>query len=108
MHAAMADETLHARLAFGLAGAYAGEAIGPGRLAIDSCLDDRDLAAIIATVVHEGCVGETVAAIEAREAMDAARDPVVKDVLATIATANLPSGLAAHGCDVSTLLEPSS
>ncbi len=84
-HAAMADETRHARLAFGLAGAYAGEAIGPGRLAIDACLDDCELASMIATVVHEGCVGETVAAIEAREALDVARDPVVREVLATIA-----------------------
>jgi len=82
---AMADETNHARAAFGLASAYAGRDVGPGPLAIDACLDGGDLGSAIATVVHEGCVGETVAAIEAREAADAACDPAVREVLATIA-----------------------
>jgi len=82
---AMGDETTHARLAFGLASAYAGADVGPGPLAIDACLDGCDLEALVATTVREGCVGETVAAIEAREALAHARDPEVRAVLATIA-----------------------
>ena len=34
-NAALADETLHAKLAFAIASGYAGRAIGPGPLAID-------------------------------------------------------------------------
>jgi hypothetical protein len=82
---AMGDETTHARMAFGLASAYAGREVGPGPLSIDACLDACDLEELIVTIVHEGCIGETVAAIEAREALDHARDPAVRGVLETIA-----------------------
>jgi hypothetical protein len=82
---AMADETEHARLAFGLASAYAGQPVGPGPLAVDACLDAVDLRAIVATVFAEGCVGETAAAIEAHEALAEASDPAVRAVLETIA-----------------------
>jgi hypothetical protein len=84
-HRAMADETVHAKLAFGLASAYAAQDIGPGALSIDACLGACDLEELVATVVREGCIGETVAAIEAREALELARDPEVRAVLARIA-----------------------
>jgi hypothetical protein len=82
---AMADETEHARIAFGLASAYAGKPLGPGPLAIDACLDATSLLEVLDMVFEEGCVGETVAAIEAREAREHATDPVVCGVLAKIA-----------------------
>jgi hypothetical protein len=82
---AMAEETTHARLAFGLASAYAGRDLGPGPIAIDGCLDGTDVRAFVATTFVEGCIGETVAALEAREALEHARDPVVRDILETIA-----------------------
>jgi hypothetical protein len=78
---AMGDETEHARLAFGLASAFAGRPLGPGPLAIDRALDGFDLA----TLIREGCVSETVAAIEAREALEQVTDPAVRPVLETIA-----------------------
>jgi hypothetical protein len=84
-HRARADETVHAQLAFGLASAYAGVDLGPGRLGIEASLGETDLRALVATLFAEGCVGETVAALEAREALDHATDPVVRDVLQTIA-----------------------
>ena len=68
--AAMADETRHARLAFGIASAYAGEALGPGPLDIERSLDETSLVDVVRLVVREGCVGETVAALEAREAAE--------------------------------------
>src|SRR5436190_13763000 len=40
---------------------------------------------MIETVVREGCIGETVAALEAREALARASDPAVRAVLARIA-----------------------
>ncbi len=84
---AMEDETRHARLAFGLASAYAGADIGPGRFAVGGSLDAMDLRSILATTFAEGCIGETVAALEATEALEQLgdRDPVVAAILATIA-----------------------
>ena len=83
--AAMADETLHAKLAFGLASAYAGAPVGPGRLAVGDALSEGDLGAIVRTLVHEGCVGETVAAALAREERSRTMDPAVRTVLDRIA-----------------------
>jgi hypothetical protein len=82
---AMADETNHAQLAFALAAAYGDRDLGPGSLAIDACLDETDLPALVAMVFAEGCVGETVAAVEALEALEHASDPAVRAALKVIA-----------------------
>ncbi len=83
--AAMTDETKHARACFALAGAYAGEPVGPGPLAIDGSLDRGTLTGIVLNTIREGCVGETIAAIEAREGAAYASDPALRQLLATIA-----------------------
>lgn len=82
---AMAEETTHARLAFALASAYAGRELGPGALAVEGSLDGDDVDAFVATLLREGCIGETRAAVEAREELEKTSDPVVRAVLATIA-----------------------
>lgn len=85
-HDAMRDETRHARLAFGLASAYRGAPIGPGRLAMDGAvLGEVDVAELVRLTIREGCVGETVAALEAGEGEAACEDPGVRDVLGVIA-----------------------
>lgn len=84
-HAAMADETAHARSAFGLASAYGERAVGPGPLSLEAALDGHDVRAILEGTIVEGCVGETVAAVEAAEAAAHADDPVVGAVLRRIA-----------------------
>ncbi|MFZ5896682.1 MAG: Dickkopf N-terminal cysteine-rich domain-containing protein [Myxococcota bacterium] len=84
-NAALADETLHAKLAFGLASAYRGAPLGPGRLAITGAVEARSLRDSARIAFLEGCIGETVAALEAAAARDAAVDPCVRDVLARIA-----------------------
>jgi hypothetical protein len=84
-HAAMADETAHARAAFSLASAYAGKDVGPGPLAIDGALGAVDARSVFATLAREGCVGETLAAVEATEAASVATDPCVREVLSRIA-----------------------
>ncbi|NUP11057.1 MAG: ferritin-like domain-containing protein [Polyangiaceae bacterium] len=81
---AMVDETRHARFAFALASAYAGEALGPGALAMDRALSDASLESVLATVITEGCVGETVAAMEAKEALERVEDPALRFVLREI------------------------
>ena len=94
--AALADEIVHARLAFGLASAYEGAPVGPGALAVDRCISARednssgvDRRAILEGLIVEACVGETLAAIEAQEAASRASDPVVAAIMQTIATDEL-------------------
>ena len=82
---AIGDETEHARLSFGLASAFGGAPVGPGPLTIDGALDGFDLRDFVATLIREGCIGETLAAIEAREALDHATEPATRAVLETIA-----------------------
>jgi hypothetical protein len=83
--AAMADETEHAKLAFALASTYRGEQLGPTRIDIDGVLDAQSIEDVIATAVREGCVGETIAAIEAAEACEHASDPAARSALSRIA-----------------------
>jgi hypothetical protein len=82
---AIADETKHARWAFGFASAYGGEAIGPGPLSIERALEGDDIEGFIVATIYEGCVGETVAALEALDDADGEADPVVRRVLTQIA-----------------------
>jgi hypothetical protein len=82
---ALVDETRHARLAFALAGAYGGDAVGPGPLATDGALQGGDLSEVVVTTIVEGCVGETLAALEAQQAAEQCRDAVVADALRGIA-----------------------
>jgi hypothetical protein len=83
--AALADETVHARDAFALASAYAGCHVGPGALQIDCALSARDPLEIVRTAILEGCIGETVAAVEATEALAHATDPAVRAALERVA-----------------------
>jgi hypothetical protein len=82
---AMADEQRHAELCFGLASAYGGVPLGPGALDVRSCLSDVSLANVLVTTFLEGCLGETIAAIEARERARRVHDPVVEAALYRIA-----------------------
>jgi hypothetical protein len=85
-HHAALDEIRHARLCFALASAYAGEEIAPGPFPLDRAVRiEAGLAALVASTVREGCVGETVAAVMASEQRAAAQDPAVRAALATIA-----------------------
>lgn len=85
--AAMADETAHAHAAFLVASAYAGYEIGPAALSIEGALSVGAVSsrAVFTTLVREGCLGETLAAIEATEALHHAADPAIRAVLERIA-----------------------
>jgi hypothetical protein len=84
-NAAMFDETAHAKLAFSIASTYAGRDVGPGLLDVSGSLEGGSLREILINVVREGCIGETLAAVEAAEALEHAVDPVVQGALARIA-----------------------
>ena len=83
--AALADETAHTKLCFGIASAYAGRALGPGPLDVAGSLDVTSLVDIVDLVIAEGCLGETGAALEALEAANTAADPVIVAAYAQIA-----------------------
>jgi hypothetical protein len=82
---AMADETRHATACFGMASAY-GAKVGPGPLPVGDCLSVPTLESVVKTVLLEGCIGETIAAAEARELARIASDPVVAETLELISS----------------------
>ena len=85
-HRAALDEVRHARLCFALASAYAGTAIAPGPFPLGGEVQvGTSLAAVAASTVEEGCIGETVAALVAAEQLSVATDPAVRAALAVIA-----------------------
>lgn len=82
---AMADETRHACLAFNLASRFADAPVGPGPLHVNGALDCSGLRGIVLDTFIEGCIGETVAALEASHALEGTVDLEVSAVLRTIA-----------------------
>jgi hypothetical protein len=82
---ALGDEIRHAELCFGLASAYAGRQIGPGKLPCDGAIADASFFEVVKTASAEGCVSETLAAAEVAEAAARAADPAVRRALDRIA-----------------------
>jgi hypothetical protein len=84
-HQAALDEIRHARLCFALAAAYAGADLAPGTFPLGGDVRvEATLEAIAVSTVHEGCIGETVAAVIAAEQLARATDPAVRAALAVI------------------------
>ncbi|MFN7143108.1 MAG: ferritin-like domain-containing protein [Myxococcota bacterium] len=83
--AAAADEVRHARLAYGLAGAYGGAPVGPGPLALADAAPALDLRATMHALVAEACVGETLGAAELAAAADTCVDPRLAAALRAVA-----------------------
>jgi hypothetical protein len=82
---AMQDETRHAQACFALASRHAGTAVGPGPLTLDGALADNSWLGVVRDTILEGCIGETVAALEAAEAAAHCLDPDTRRVLLDIA-----------------------
>jgi len=84
-HQAALDEIKHARLCFALASFYGEQTLGPGPLQLPlDVLGSLAVADIVEAAIREGCVGETLASLEAQEAYRGAREPRVRDALAII------------------------
>ena len=85
-HRAAIDEIEHARLCFSLASLYGGVALGPGPLPIDASAFSSapDLVAMTHATVLEGCVNETLAALEAEAGATHAEPEAVREVLRAI------------------------
>jgi len=75
------DEVKHAELCFSLATTYAGRAIGPQPLSLDEhALSGCDLQSVAVGTAEKGCVGETIAALEAEAAAALAEESAVRAV----------------------------
>lgn len=80
--AAGRDEVRHAELCFALASAYAGEPLEPDAFPVEARLPiDRELVAIVAETVVEGCIGETLAALQAQYQLELTTDSAVRSAL---------------------------
>lgn len=88
VHRAALEEIDHARLAFSLASAYAGESVGPGplpELFSAPAVSAPSLAELAAESLIDGCLLEGVAADVARRALFRTRDRRVRAALTVIA-----------------------
>lgn len=81
---AMLDEIRHARACFELARRFSDRELGPGPLPVAGALEASDWGAILTDCILEGCIGETVAAIEAAEALSHCEDAAASQVLEQI------------------------
>ncbi len=86
---AIADGLRHARLGFGMAGAYAATPVGPGALDVAGALDDLSPSGIARIVIHEGCIGGTIAALEATSSHEHATEPAAREVFRQITNDNV-------------------
>jgi len=80
---AAADEVEHTTLCLALASAYRGSAVAPGPLTVPGTAS-ASLEALVEATIREGCIGETLAAIQAAHQLKQATDPVVRHVLERI------------------------
>ncbi|MEZ4241641.1 MAG: ferritin-like domain-containing protein [Myxococcota bacterium] len=83
-HRAGLDEIAHARACFAVASACAGRPLGAGPLPLDDVDAAPDRGAFAEALVREGCVGETLAALDAGARLRRATDPEIRRVLQRI------------------------
>lgn len=76
------DEVRHALDAFALASAYAGATVAPGPMDLSGVvITGRSLVEVAVACVEEGCIGETLAAVEAAHRLVQTTDPAVARAL---------------------------
>lgn len=82
---AIRDEIEHAAACFGIASAYAGRALGPLEVNIqDSLAQSTSAEHILLAVIEEGCIGESLAAVQAQMEASYAYHPTIKAQLEKI------------------------
>ena len=78
------DEVNHAKISYDIASANVGLKLAPGPLDVQKSLKKLDLMNVIRSIIHEGCVGETLAAVVARVRGHGTDDPYIKKSLLQI------------------------
>ena len=79
------DEIKHAKMCYGIAKSFLGAKIQPNTLNIDGSVKTMRKSEIIQSVIAEGCIGETVAAVRAQLSAHYAKEQKVKGILEEIA-----------------------
>ncbi len=93
---AIAEELEHATTALAFAGAYGGTTLRPGALDVAGSLEGvADRTATAVSVAREGCIAETVSALQIRAASERATDPAVRAALSKIAAEEAEHALLA-------------
>jgi len=93
---AIRDEIEHAAACFGIASAYAGRALGPLEVNIqDSLASSTSAEHILRAVIEEGCIGESLAAVQAQLEASYAHHPLMKAQLEKIHSDELEHALLA-------------
>jgi len=80
------DEIRHAQICYGIASVFLGSDYGPGLLDVEGSLEKMDLKKIIQSIIQEGCIEETISAVEAHLGAYTAQVPSIKNSLTEIAT----------------------
>jgi hypothetical protein len=83
-HRAALDEIRHARMSFGLASKFSGDAVGPAALTMPR-LEQPNLETLVRETFIDGCIGETVAALAAYHEADLSDDAAIVFVQRRIA-----------------------
>ncbi len=84
-HLAALDEIEHARVAYAFASCLAGEPVGPSALPSDSIArPPRDVTAFAVEALHDACIGETVAVLQASEALEQVTSEPLRAFLARV------------------------
>lgn len=93
---AIRDEIDHAAACFGIASAYAGRALGPLEVNIqDSLASSTSAEHILRAVIEEGCIGESLAAVQAQMEASYAHHPEMRAQLEKIHSDELEHALLA-------------
>ena len=79
------DEIKHAKMCYGIAKSFLGAKIQPNTLNIDGSIKTMRKSEIVQSVITEGCIGETVAAVRAQLSAHYAKEQKVKGILEEIA-----------------------
>ena len=79
------DEIRHAEVCYRFASQFLGNDFEPGQLDVEKSLENRDLQKIAKSTIEEGCVAETIAAVEAHFRANHTKVPMIKDALLQIA-----------------------
>lgn len=70
--------TEHSEVCFAIASAYSKTPVGPRPLSVQRCPSEMTVEEVFLLAFNEGCVSETITALEAAEAAERAVDPVIR------------------------------
>ena len=87
---ALGEEVGHARAFFGLASVYGGRSVGPSQLDVSNAIDGSADALVVAKrLASEGCIAESISALQLAVAASRAEDPGLRERLLAIAEQEL-------------------